>query len=151
MFTYTPNAGFIGTDTFTYQDYGRCGVSTVATATIAITENPPVAHNDSYSVTHGQTLSVPGYVNGVYVYSVLNNDSDADGDSITASLVSNVQHGTLSFSPNGMFTYTPAAGFYGTRAYAPGWYLALWGKIGLPFLYSQLARNHRPFVLSIPG
>ena len=50
-------------------------------------------------------------------YSVLNNDSDADGDSLTASLVSNVQHGTLSFSPNGTFTYTPTAGFLGTDTF----------------------------------
>ena len=111
-FTYTPNAGFIGTDTFSYQDTDGLESSTIAFAVIAVVENPPVANNDSYSVSHGQTLTVSSYYSGV-----LYNDTDADGDSLTASLVANVQHGTLAFSSNGTFTYTPAAGFYGTDTF----------------------------------
>ena len=116
-FTYTPNAGFIGTDTFTYQDSDGLETSSIATVAIAVTENAPVARNDSYPIGHGRTLTIPGYSNGVYYYSVLNNDTDADGDSLTASLVSNVQHGSLSFASNGTFTYTPVAGFYGTDTF----------------------------------
>ena len=107
-FTYTPNTGFIGTDTFTYKATDGLEWSGVATASIAVTENPPVAKNDAYSVNHGQTLSNNN---------VLSNDSDPDGDSITASLVSNVQHGTLTFAANGVFTYIPTAGFYGTDTF----------------------------------
>ena len=109
-FIYTPNAGFIGTDTFTYQDSDGVKQSGIATVTIAVTENPPVAVNDSYSMSHGQTLNVTGT-------GVLANDSDPDGDSITASLVSSVQHGILLFSPTGAFVYTPAAGFIGTDTF----------------------------------
>ena len=116
-FTYTPASGFFGTDTFTYKATDGLEWSGVATATIAVIENPPVAINDAYSVNHGQTLTVPGYTNNIYNYGVLYNDSDADGDSITATMVSNVQHGTLSFSANGNFTYTPNAGFVGTDTF----------------------------------
>ena len=87
-------------------------LSTVATATIAVVENPPNANNDSYSIAHGQTL-IESYIS----YGVLGNDSDPDGDSITASLVTGVQHGTLSFSSNGTFTYTPGTGFCGTDTF----------------------------------
>ena len=111
-FTYTPATGFFGTDTFTYQDTDGMETSTVATVTIAVNENPPVANNDTYSVAHGQVLSVSSTYNGV-----LYNDTDPESDSLTASLVSNVQHGTLTFNANGTFTYTPAAGFYGTDTF----------------------------------
>jgi subtilisin family serine protease len=62
----------------------------------------PVAINDAYSVTVGQTLDVaaPG---------VLGNDTDADGNSLTAILVSGVSHGTLNFNSNGSFSYTPSS------------------------------------------
>ena len=110
-FTYTPNAGYSGIDTFTYKAFDGMESSTLATVTIAVTENPPVAKNDSYSISHGQTLTTTT-TNGVLV-----NDSDPDRDSLTASLVSGVQHGTLTFNANGTFTYTPAAGFIGTDSF----------------------------------
>jgi Tol biopolymer transport system component len=46
--------------------------------------------------------------------SVLDNDSDADGDGLTAVLVSNPLNGTLAFNNNGTFVYTPNAFFNGT-------------------------------------
>ena len=111
-FTYTPSAGFVGTDFFTYEDFDGLETGSIATVTIAVTESPPVAKYDTYTVTHGQTLSETSTYNGV-----LYNDTDADNDSLTASLVSNVQHGTLSFSTNGTFIYTPAVGYYGTDTF----------------------------------
>jgi VCBS repeat-containing protein len=50
-------------------------------------------------------LSAPG---------VLTNDSDIDGDSLTAILVSDVSHGTLTLNPSGWFTYTPATDYAGS-------------------------------------
>ena len=44
---------------------------------------------------------------------VLANDSDPDGDSLSAELVSPPSHGTLQFAANGSFTYTPADDFSG--------------------------------------
>jgi VCBS repeat-containing protein len=60
---------------------------------------PPVAVNDAYTVAEGGTLNVPAP-------GVLTNDSDPDGDPITAVLVGGPAH-ALSFTlnPNGSFNY----------------------------------------------
>jgi VCBS repeat-containing protein len=44
---------------------------------------------------------------------VLGNDTDADGDPLTAILNVGPPNGTLSLNPNGSFTYTPNANFTG--------------------------------------
>ncbi|MFG1343216.1 Ig-like domain-containing protein, partial [Xanthobacter autotrophicus] len=64
----------------------------------------PVATADAFSAFHGFTLAGQ----------VLSNDSDGDGDTLTASLVDGVGHGTLDFRTDGTFTYTPQADFIGT-------------------------------------
>ncbi|TMQ54210.1 MAG: tandem-95 repeat protein [Candidatus Eisenbacteria bacterium] len=114
-FTYTPQANYNGSDSFTYA-IGD-GRGSTATATVSLTINPvndpPVAHPDSWSATAGQTLTVaaPG---------VLANDVDVDGDPMSAVLVTDVSHGTLALNANGSFTYTPAAGFTGTDSFTCG-------------------------------
>ena len=60
----------------------------------------PVAVADNYTVTEGNTLTVSADLG------VLANDTDANFDTLTAALVSNVDHGTLIFNGDGGFTYT---------------------------------------------
>src|SRR5207249_3606036 len=107
--TYVPAQDYTGPDSFTYTvlDFGTTnGVEDdkTATATVNITvtavNHPPVANNDNYSLDAGTTLNVaaPG---------VLANDTDADGDPFTAILGATPAHGTISFHPDGSFTYTP--------------------------------------------
>ncbi|MBN1581201.1 MAG: cadherin-like domain-containing protein [Anaerolineae bacterium] len=45
---------------------------------------------------------------------VLYNDTDIDGDPLTAILIDDVDHGTLVLSADGSFTYTPDQDFFGT-------------------------------------
>src|SRR5262249_31161410 len=45
------------------------------------------------------------------------NDTDADGDSLTAVLVSTATNGTLTLSANGSFAYTPANNFTGSDSF----------------------------------
>ena len=106
-FDYTPAANVcdnITPVTFTYQ--ASDGGSTSNTATVSITvacvNDAPVANNDSYNATEDTTLNVsaPG---------VLGNDTDADGDGLTASLVSGPATGSLTLNSDGSFDYTPAA------------------------------------------
>src|SRR5207237_1299828 len=101
-FTYTPNANVNGADSFTYRASDGSLTSNLATVTITITpvNDAPVATNDSYSVNQDTplTLAAPG---------VLANDSDVDGDSLTAALGTGPINGTLTLAPNGGFTYTP--------------------------------------------
>jgi hypothetical protein len=48
---------------------------------------------------------------------VLANDTDIDGDALTADLVSQPGGGSLQLAPDGGFTYTPQAGFSGTDTF----------------------------------
>ncbi|MBV7333691.1 tandem-95 repeat protein [Chloroflexi bacterium TSY] len=107
-FTYTPNAGFVGDDTFTYKaNDGQEDSNTVTvTITVASVNNAPVAADDAYSTDEGTLLDVPAP-------GVLTNDSDADDDTLMVSLVNDVSNGTLSLNTDGSFTYTSNAGFVG--------------------------------------
>jgi len=93
----------------TLQD-GHGGVSDVANVQIEITpvNAPPAAGDDAYDVDEDGMLTVTAGDG------VLANDTDADGDAVTATLGDDVQHGTLDLQSNGSFTYTPAADFNGT-------------------------------------
>jgi hypothetical protein len=110
--TYAPKKDFNGTDTFTYTaSDGRGGTATATvTATVNAVNDPPVAANDAYGVDQDKTLTVitPG---------VLGNDSDVDGNTLTAILVSGVANGSLTLNANGSFTYTPNAGFSGNDSF----------------------------------
>ncbi len=111
-FTYSPNANYNGTDSFTYRANDGQANSNTATVTITITavNDTPVAVNDSYTTNEDTALNraAPG---------VLSNDTDADGDNLTAVKVSDPAHGTLTLNSNGSFTYTPAANYNGTDSF----------------------------------
>ena len=113
-FSYTPANNFSGTDTFTYQASDGLTNSAAATVTITVTttavNHPPVANNDSYSTVVNTTLTVgaPG---------VLANDTDPDGDILTAMVVTGPTNGTLNLSASGGFTYTPTNNFTGTDTF----------------------------------
>src|SRR5262249_5663152 len=48
---------------------------------------------------------------------VQGNDTDSDGDTLTSTLVSGPSHGTLTFNPDGSFTYVPRANFNGNDSF----------------------------------
>jgi len=110
-FTYTPDEGFQGTDTFTYKVTDATGeVSNSATVTIEVNALPTVA-DDTYAVDEDHTLAVDAGAG------VLHNDADADGDTLTVTLVTDASHGTLALGADGSFSYTPDADFYGTDSF----------------------------------
>ncbi|MFW6107387.1 MAG: C25 family cysteine peptidase [bacterium] len=110
--TYAPDAGYTGTDSFTYTAYDGTWHSDAATVTVTVNpvNDPPVANDDAYAVDEDSELTVtaPG---------VLANDTDADDDPLTAILVSDVSHGTLTLNADGSFTYAPADGFNGDDSF----------------------------------
>lgn len=116
-FTYTPNTGFTGSDSFSYQVNDPFGLSDTALVIINVggQNNSPIAVNDSYTTLQNGTL----VVDGSPFAGVLANDSDPDGDSIllTDTLVNNVDNGSLSISNDGFFTYIPNANFNGTDSF----------------------------------
>ncbi len=112
-FTYTPDPDFNGTDTFTYRASDGATRSNAATVTITVTpvNDVPVASADATSMDQDTTLTVaaPG---------LLSNDTDVDGDSLTATLVAAPASGTVSLAADGSYVYKPPAGWYGTAAFA---------------------------------
>jgi large repetitive protein len=108
--TYTPAAGFTGTDSFTYTASDGTVSSAPATVTMTVTPGPanhaPVAVADAATTAEDTATVVP----------VTANDTDADGDPLTASLVGAPAHGTASCSA-GTCRYTPAADFHGGDAF----------------------------------
>ena len=113
-FNYAPAANFSGTDSFTYKANDGAADSNVATVNLHVVPVNQVPHsqNDSYSVNAGSTLTVTPTTG------VLANDSDVDGDPLTAALVTAPQHGTATLNADGSFNYTPAAGFTGTDGFS---------------------------------
>ncbi|MDH3294493.1 MAG: tandem-95 repeat protein, partial [Acidimicrobiia bacterium] len=70
----------------------------------------PVAMDDAYETDEDAVLEVaaPG---------VLDNDSDPDGDPLTAVLDTNVSHGVLTLAADGSFTYTPDTDYNGPDSF----------------------------------
>ena len=108
-FTYTPQANYNGSDAFTYEARDGRGGTDQANVALTVTSQPdaPVAAGESYTVQSGGSLDIPAP-------GVLGNDSDADGDALTAVLGANVAHGSLLLRSDGSFTYSPSAGFSGS-------------------------------------
>ena len=106
---FTPNTGFSGTETFSYSisdgkggsDTGSVSVSVAAAAT----NSAPVAWNDAATTNQGNSVTIP----------VLNNDYDADGDTITITGTSGV-NGSAYIS-GGNIVFTPASSFSGTETF----------------------------------
>lgn len=111
--TYTPALNFNGTETFTYTVSDGNGGFDTATVfiTVLAVNDPPVANDDAYT-TEFEIPLVVDTENGV-----LANDTDPDGDPLTATLDSGPLSGTLSLNLDGSFVYTPTAGFSGLDSF----------------------------------
>ncbi len=77
---------------------------------LAVLNQPPTAMRDSYVVHQGttRTVAAPG---------VLANDTDAENEPLTAILVKQAAHGTVTLRADGGFDYTPNAGFVGVDGF----------------------------------
>jgi hypothetical protein len=97
--TYTPGAAFSGSDSFTYTiSDGHGGV---ATALVTLANAAPVAAIDN--VTAGSAA---------VTVAVLANDTDADGDTLSLTSVTQGANGTTAIEGTGV-VYTPGANFQG--------------------------------------
>src|SRR5881394_3672870 len=111
-FSYIPAANYNGADSFTYKASDGQADSGIATVSITITgaNDAPVALNDSYTTPEDTQLTV-------VAAGILANDSDADGDTLSAILVSQPTHGVLTLSTNGGFSYVPATNYNGSDSF----------------------------------
>ena len=102
-FTYVHNGASFSSDSFTYT--ANDGKVTGAPVTVSIvvtgTNDPPTASNDNIIVPLNGTATTLDNGNT----SLIANDSDPDGDALTATLVSSPTYGTLTLNPDGTFSY----------------------------------------------
>ncbi|MEP0545293.1 MAG: Ig-like domain-containing protein [Rhodothermales bacterium] len=109
MVRYTPNAGFVGTDSFTYvvgDGNGGIGMGMVTVTVSSAANTPPVAVDDAAETQAAVTVFID----------VLANDSDADGDTLRIEGFTLPENGTAVVA-GGLFRYAPRAGFVGTDSF----------------------------------
>jgi hypothetical protein len=103
--TYTPNAGFVGQDTFTYLANDGEGNSNVATGTVMVQNNPPTA--DSKSVQTDNVTAIDIVLTG----------ADPDADSLTFAIDSLPAVGILTMIEEDVYRYTPDVSFAGVTTF----------------------------------
>jgi PKD repeat protein len=124
--TYQPDTGTTGEQTVTYYVSDARGNYFIPTVHITVNPSPPaptpdptptpppapvnnvpVATNDNF--TGNEDIAISG--------NVISNDSDKDGDNLTATVLSGTKNGALQFNSNGSFTYKPAGDWNGTDSF----------------------------------
>jgi hypothetical protein len=115
--TYTPNAGFFGTDSFTYSicDNGTPALCDEAVVTVTVNQavsgnNPIIANNDNVTTS----MNTPVIIN------VVSNDVDVENQINLASITITTPptNGTTSINTStGEITYTPNNGFSGNDSF----------------------------------
>ncbi len=114
IYTYTPAANFVGTDSFVYQICNTAAQCTTALATIRIRDNAPNA-NDAPIAQNDMAATTP---NTPVTIAVKANDSDPDGQPLGQPIiVSPPTNGNLTLNPNGTITYTPVSSFTGVDSF----------------------------------
>jgi hypothetical protein len=104
--SYTPNAGFTGTDSFTFKANDGTTDSNMATVSIIVLPpyQPPAASNSNVTVATGSTTAITL------------NASDAENYPLTYTIVAPPANGQLSGTGSSR-TYTPNAGYLGSDSF----------------------------------
>jgi VCBS repeat-containing protein len=105
-------ASAAGTYTFNVAASDGKGGSTTQTFTLTVKNAPapnrlPIASNDNATVDEDGTVKI----------NVLTNDSDADGNTLTANVVTGPANGSLTKNADGSYSYTPKKDWFGTDSF----------------------------------
>ena len=109
--TYTPNAGYVGEDSFTYTIQDPGGEQATGTVSVAVLgdNTPPSAGDDSFSAASGEAVEIAAST-------LLANDSDAEGDPLSITAVEAGTGGTVSLSGT-TITFLVSEGFEGDAGF----------------------------------
>ncbi|MDQ3906899.1 MAG: Ig-like domain-containing protein, partial [Acidobacteriota bacterium] len=109
VLTYTPAPDYNGADSFTYTISDGNGGTATGTVSITISpvNDPPVAVDDSASTDEDTAVNV----------TVLVNDTDVDGDTLSVASVGAPAHGTATINPDGTINYSPAPNYNGADSF----------------------------------
>jgi hypothetical protein len=146
---YTPDAGYSGSDSFTYHaidDFGAASQPRTATITVYAADFnrpphcslPPPDLPLNGSIVHGPTT-----------YSTF--CFDEDEDPLTMTVVTPPAHGTLEFLPGDTLSYTPDAGYTGPDTLT---YTASDGHGGVSSSLTrtlEIGPNHAPVCPDLPA
>ncbi|MCE7988596.1 MAG: tandem-95 repeat protein [Caldilinea sp. CFX5] len=134
---YTPNAHYVGEDSFQFRASDAQGAATVATVNITVlpTNTAPVVENLALSTTQESAIAVNLTA------------TDADGDALTYRLVSSPTHGSLAGEGTD-WVYTPNAGFIGVESFT---FTANDGQVDAPVATVTITVNAGPNEASVAG
>ncbi len=108
-YTYTPDAGYAGPDSFTYTVTDADAQTATGTVTISVeAPTPPTAPKYTESTPFDTELTVAA-AQGLL--------SQATGTGITLTSSTAAAHGTVVVNPDGSYTYTPDAGYAGPDSF----------------------------------
>jgi V8-like Glu-specific endopeptidase len=93
-----------------FNENNNRGILKGGTITVADPNHPPAAVADPFELEQDDVLEIPDP-------GVLFNDSDPNGDSLTAVVATGPSHGSLQISSQGGFVYTPDPGFHGQDSF----------------------------------
>lgn len=107
--SYVPNADFHGSDIFEYRACDSHGQCDTATVSVTVTSQPdaPIAADDAATTQPNTAVTIP----------LTANDTDADGDALTVTNMTNPAHGTVTASGTTGAVYTPEPGFRGSETF----------------------------------
>lgn len=111
---FTPNANYTGTASFEYYALDDLGEFSIATVTLSVTaaNAAPVATNDSGFSTTEDTPVI------ISASTLLQNDTDGDGDALTLAGVSDAVGGTVAINAQGNVVFTPNANYNGAASFS---------------------------------
>ena len=104
--SYTPNADFIGRDSFSYTIKDSSGLTASAVIEVNVNNVAPTAVNDNFSTNQSASLAID----------VAANDSSQGNHQLTVISTSTPASGVINQS-NGVMTYQPNLGFVGQDAF----------------------------------
>ena len=103
---YTPEPDYHGSDRFTYVADDGSGLTAESTVDVTVlpVNDPPAAVDDAAETAEDTPATI----------AVLENDSDADGDTLTVAEVSAPEHGAARLTAAGTVEYTPEPDYHGS-------------------------------------
>ena len=139
-YSYLPDAGYIGDDTFTFSatDGQIGGLPVQATVTLVLTNNGPAATSDAAITSQGSPT----------VIDVLANDADPDGDALQITSFDYTGTGTITINKNNTITYTASRDFIGIESFS---YSATDGQIGGTPVTATVTMTVGPAVMVPPA
>ena len=108
---FSPGADFNGSVALSYSvSDGTNSVADAGTITVSAINDAPVAVGDSAGTNEDSAVTI-------LASTLLANDSDIEGDTLTLTGVSNAVNGAVALDGNGDVVFTPAADFNGSASF----------------------------------